>query len=233
MIPIFEIKNCPFSSLTNNSSIICFLACSSVKSIVYGIPEILKIWLLMGSPAGKESTCHVGDLGSIPGLGRFLGEGKGYPLQYSGLENSMDYIIHGVERVGHNWTTFTFTLNGLVVFPTFFNLSLNLAIRSSWSEPQSAPSLDLLTVKNFSIFGWKEYNQSDFGVDHLVMSLCRVFSCVVGRGCLLWRVFSWPNSVSLCSASFCIPRPNLPVTLHISWLPILVSFRRRKDFFLF
>ena len=35
------------------------------------------------------------------------------------------------------------------------------------------------------IFGCKEYNQSDFGVDHLVMSMCRVFSCVVGRGCLL------------------------------------------------
>ena len=43
--------------------------------------------LLCGS-AGKESACNVGDLGSIPGLGRSLGEGKGYPLQYSGLENS-------------------------------------------------------------------------------------------------------------------------------------------------
>ena len=41
--------------------------------------------------AGKESACNVGDLGSIPGLGRSPGEGKGYPLQYSGLENSMDY----------------------------------------------------------------------------------------------------------------------------------------------
>ena len=37
------------------------------------IPRILKIWLLMGSSVGKESTCHVGDLGSIPGLGRFPG----------------------------------------------------------------------------------------------------------------------------------------------------------------
>ena len=46
--------------------------------------------------AGKESTCNVGDLGSIPGLGRSPGEGKGYPLQYSGLENSMDCIVHGV-----------------------------------------------------------------------------------------------------------------------------------------
>ena len=47
----------------------------------------------------------------------------------------------GSQRVRHNWATFTFILNGLVVFPTFFNLRLNLAIRSSWSEPQSAPSL--------------------------------------------------------------------------------------------
>ena len=48
--------------------------------------------------AGKESTCNAGDLGSIPGLGRSLGEGKGYPLQYSGLENSMDYRVHGVAK---------------------------------------------------------------------------------------------------------------------------------------
>ena len=43
---------------------------------------------------GKESTCNSGDLVSIPGLGRSPGEEKGYPLQYSGLENSMDCIVH-------------------------------------------------------------------------------------------------------------------------------------------
>ena len=48
--------------------------------------------------AGKESTCNVGDLGSIPGLGRSPGKGKGYPLQYSGLENSMDCIVRGVAK---------------------------------------------------------------------------------------------------------------------------------------
>ena len=47
---------------------------------------------------GKESTCSVGDLGLIPGLGRFPGEGKGYPLQYSGLENPMDCVVHGVAK---------------------------------------------------------------------------------------------------------------------------------------
>ena len=51
-----------------------------------------------GGSTGKESACNVGDLGSIPGLGRSPGEGKGYPLQYSGLENSMDYIVHGVTK---------------------------------------------------------------------------------------------------------------------------------------
>ena len=50
------------------------------------------------SSAGKESACSVGGLGSIPGLGRCPGEGKGSPLQYSGLENSMDCIVHGVAK---------------------------------------------------------------------------------------------------------------------------------------
>ena len=49
-----------------------------------------------GSSAGKESTCNAEDLGLIPGLGRFPGEGKGYPRQYSCLENSMDCIVHGI-----------------------------------------------------------------------------------------------------------------------------------------
>ena len=49
------------------------------------------------------------------------------------------------------------------------------------------------------MFGCKEYNQSDFGVDHLVISMCRVFSCVVRRGCLLWPVHSLGRTrISLC-----------------------------------
>ena len=47
-----------------------------------------------GGSAVKESACNMGDLGSIPGLGRSP-EGNGYPLQYSGLENSVDCIVHG------------------------------------------------------------------------------------------------------------------------------------------
>ena len=55
----------------------------------------------MGSPgslAGKESACNTGDPSLIPGSGRPPGEGKGYPLQYSGLENFMDCTIHGVAK---------------------------------------------------------------------------------------------------------------------------------------
>ena len=48
--------------------------------------------------AGKECAHNTGDLGSIPGLGRSPGEGKGCPLQYSGLENSMDFIVYGVAK---------------------------------------------------------------------------------------------------------------------------------------
>ena len=58
----------------------------------------------MGLPcgsAGKESVYNKGDLGSILRLGRSPGEGKGYPLQYSGLENSMDCIVHGTAK---SWT---------------------------------------------------------------------------------------------------------------------------------
>ena len=52
----------------------------------------------MVNSVGKESACNAGDPGSIPGLGRSPGEGKGYTLQYSGLENSTDCIVHGIAK---------------------------------------------------------------------------------------------------------------------------------------
>ena len=61
------------------------------------LPTPVFLGFLCGS-AYEESACNKGDLGSIPGLGRSPGEGKGYPLQYSGLENFMDYIVHGVTK---------------------------------------------------------------------------------------------------------------------------------------
>ena len=51
-----------------------------------------------GGSAGKESACNVGDLDSTPGSRRSPGAGNGYPLQYPGLENSMDCIVHGIAK---------------------------------------------------------------------------------------------------------------------------------------
>ena len=62
-----------------------------------------------GESDGRESACNAGDLGSIPRLGRSPGEGKGYPLQYSGLENSTDFIVHGVTKSWTRLSDFHFT----------------------------------------------------------------------------------------------------------------------------
>ena len=72
-----------------------------IRSEICWRRERLPTAVFLGFPGGsngKESACNAGDLGSIPGLGRSPGEGKGYPLQYSGLENSMDCIVHGVAK---------------------------------------------------------------------------------------------------------------------------------------
>ena len=71
---------------------------------------------------GKESACNAGDLGSIPGLGRSPGEGKGHPFQYSGLENSLDSIVHRVQTGGHDRATFTFTF----FRPITFNMIISM-----------------------------------------------------------------------------------------------------------
>ena len=69
---------------------------SSFQLVIYFIyGHVGSLW---GS-AGKESACNAGDLGLIPGLGRSPEEVKGYLLQYSGLENSMDYTVHGVAEL--------------------------------------------------------------------------------------------------------------------------------------
>ena len=77
-------------------------------------------WLI----SGKESTCNAGDLGSIPGSGRSTGEGNGYPLQYSCLDNSIDRgawwaTIHGVTK---SWMTERLTV------------SLSLTRSTQWNQ---------------------------------------------------------------------------------------------------
>ena len=69
--------------------------------------------VFLGS-AGKESACNAGDLGSVPRLGRSPGEGKGYPLQDAGLENSMDYTVHRVAK-SLTWLSDLHTLTSVVI----------------------------------------------------------------------------------------------------------------------
>ena len=63
-----------------------------------GFQRLVQIQGFPDSSDSKESAYNAEDLGSIPGLGRSPGEGKGYLLQYSGLENSMVYIVHGIKK---------------------------------------------------------------------------------------------------------------------------------------
>ena len=74
--------------------------CVCVCVYVYMHTYIYILGFPCGS-AGKETACNAGDHGLIPGLGRSPGEGKGYPLQYFGLENSVDCIVHWVTK---SWT---------------------------------------------------------------------------------------------------------------------------------
>ena len=80
--------------------------------------------------AGKESPYNAGDLGSISGLGRSPGEGKGYPLQYSGLEKSMDCKVHGVAKSWTRLSHFHLHMASRVARERSFKLSLSFSTYS-------------------------------------------------------------------------------------------------------
>ena len=89
----------------------------------------LGIYIVLCGSAGQESACNAGDLGSIPGLGRSPEEGNGYPLQYSGLENSMDRrgwqaTIHGVAKSQPQLSNFQLAMKMLCVRHSIMSDSL-------------------------------------------------------------------------------------------------------------
>ena len=87
--------------LLKMSNLIFLLNIDIYKLILAQIEcKLQALWGFPCGSAGKESVCNAGDLGLVPGLGRSPGEGNGYPLQYSGLENSMDSIVYGVAKSG-------------------------------------------------------------------------------------------------------------------------------------
>ena len=93
--------------------------------------------------AGKESACNTGDLGLTPGLGRSPREGKCYPLQYSGLENSMDCIVHGVAK---SWTR----LSNFHSFTHYYKPNIILSIWFKRYHGSILTSLVAQTVKRLS-----------------------------------------------------------------------------------
>ena len=111
---------------------------SSVRMIRWRrdrLPTPVFLSFLCGS-AGEESACNAGDLGSIPRVGRSPGEGKGYLLQYSGLENSMDYTC---SPWGHKKSNTTERLS----------LSLITSVYTSWYKPVLHMSLPYVRLGNF------------------------------------------------------------------------------------
>ena len=94
-------KKCAYKYFPIFKGIQCQLKNKAFPQLPRGFP---------GGSGGKESACNVGDLGSIPGWGRSSGDGKGYPLQDSGLKNSMDCIVHGVTKSQTQLSDFDFQL---------------------------------------------------------------------------------------------------------------------------
>ena len=149
------------------------------------------------SSAGKESACDAGDLSSIPGLERSPGEGKGYLFQYSGLENSIDCIVHGVPRVGRNWVASIFTC--------FFYDPMDIGNLTSGFSAFSESSL---YIWNFSVHVLLKPNLENF--EHYFASVWNECNCVV-----VWAFFgiaflwdwneNWPFPVLWPLLSF----PNL------------------------
>ena len=111
--------------------------------------------------AGKESACNAGDLGLIPGLGRSPGEGKGYPLQYSCLGNSMDCVAHRVAK-RHDWESFThslLTISGSSMSPwlqissSFSGINeVNFSPNGCFIECHSVPFLPCFEMLVFKVY---------------------------------------------------------------------------------
>ena len=100
----------------------CTFILPVLKHLIRGFPD---------SSVGKESACNAGDLGLIPGLGRSPG-GIGYPLQYSGLENSRDCTVHGVAKSRNQMVTLCILFWVWLFFVTSVSVRHAVAYSCSW-----------------------------------------------------------------------------------------------------
>ena len=138
-----------------------------LAAIEFGISEILLLGFPCGS-AGKESACNSGDLGSIPGLGRSPGEGRGYPFQYSGLENSMDYMVHGLAKSQTRLSDFHIHIQILL-------LSWKMSCFNIWKTECVGCRLELASLKMsyFCLIAWV----SEVKVSQSCLTLCDPMGC--------------------------------------------------------
>ena len=170
----------------------------------------------LGGSDSKESSCNTGDLGSIPGLGRSPGEGNSYPLQYTGLENSRDCIVHGVTK-SQTWLSFTqmlFTHKQKIICGTIW--------RNVDGTASDSDTRDYLLYNNY------------FGNKYLNLRLPALFSSVqFSRSVHVWLFATlwtlWTQSLSSC-LTLCNPMncstPGLPVhhqlpeftQSHVHWV---------------
>ena len=92
------------------------------------------------SSVDKESACSTGDPGSIPGLGRSPGEEIGYPLQHSGPENSMDYIVYGFTKSRTRLSDFHCSLSSLSLCAKYFTCIISFSLITLYGQCYSYTS---------------------------------------------------------------------------------------------
>ena len=117
--------------------------------------ERLPTLAFLGFPCGsadKEFACNAGDLGSIPGLGRCPGEGKGYPLQYSGLENSMDCIVHGVTKSQMRLSNFHFDFQKRCGINPTGTFQCSLSLECQYHHPTATIIHLFILLNAYSVF---------------------------------------------------------------------------------
>ena len=136
----------------------------------------------------KEYSCNAGDLGSVPGLGRSPGEGKGNPLQYSGLENSMDCIVHRVAKSQMWLSNFHFHLQDMWfanIFPHLVCYLFTVLLVAF-----DAQKFLILIKSNLALFSIVAY-AFDVKQDTIALSKVMKVSCYV----LLWEFCSCRLSI--------------------------------------
>ena len=169
------------------------------------------------STVGKESTCNTGDPSSIPGSGRSAGEGKGYPLQYSGLENSMYCIVRGSQKVRHDWETFIFIYFPILYLdiwnfiPSILLLQLLLSPCCT-SSPVMNHDIWILNIRLLLILKWIWFTLEEWGISILVESWKWIFEDTA----MYWSLYMWLYNCEVWCKSACLTFPALTSKVTLS-----------------